>query len=323
MKRHTLKEVHTQKLWEGAAPLACPGSSFKKGFPGRRRQYLAVNGGFTLGEMVIVIAIIAILAALIAPLAVNVISQGRMDACREELVIIKKAIVGDAVLQNAGARSNFGFVGDVGILPRDNLTVLGFGANLNNTLEDLLSQNALPAYPQSSNNVTWGWRGPYLNEDKDPWGRRYYYDVYWPAVANPTFANLPAVLASIWSAGPDGVNNNGVAASDDIIINIRTDEVYAMASGNTLDNCGAGKGFRISIYVPNGTAALTRINIENTNASPFYNLPNFLPIGARGIEYRFTTDNYTDAARYTDLFFINNGPVILINFREAGACPHL
>ena len=53
------------------------------------------NAGFTIGEMVIVIAIIAVLAALITPLAVNQITQARYKTCREELSLLKKTIVGD------------------------------------------------------------------------------------------------------------------------------------------------------------------------------------------------------------------------------------
>ena len=68
-------------------------------------------------ELVIVIAVIAILAGLITPLAVNQIEQARYDAAKEELKIIKTAIVGDPSLIEGGTRSSFGFVGDLGNLP--------------------------------------------------------------------------------------------------------------------------------------------------------------------------------------------------------------
>ena len=83
----------------------------------KNRNHRTWVNGFTMGEMVIVLAVIAILAAMIAPLAVNQITQARYDACREELQIIKQAIVGDPSLIEGGVRSSYGFVGDIGVIP--------------------------------------------------------------------------------------------------------------------------------------------------------------------------------------------------------------
>ncbi len=64
--------------------------------------------GFTMIEIIIVLAVISILAALIVPLALNQITQKRYTTCREELQLLKQAIVGDATLVAGGVRSSFG-----------------------------------------------------------------------------------------------------------------------------------------------------------------------------------------------------------------------
>jgi len=159
--------------------------------------------GFTMGEMVIVIAIIAILAALIAPLAVNIISQKRVDACRQELKNIKIAIAGDPSLIEGGTRSSFGFVGDLGTLPV--------------SLDELLRRFQTPgdtvtrlAYPQDPGfGWYWGWRGPYITDVavstgviSDPWGNGYNY------VLNP----VSNIAARIWSNGNNMTNDSGTGA---------------------------------------------------------------------------------------------------------------
>jgi prepilin-type N-terminal cleavage/methylation domain-containing protein len=108
--------------------------------------------GFTMLEVVIVIAVIAILAGLIAPLAVNTIKQSRVNACWEEIQIIKKVIVGDPTLVEGGSRSSFGFVGDLGVMPA--------------TLDELINRDPIrPTYqPYLTSNMYFGWRGPYISK---------------------------------------------------------------------------------------------------------------------------------------------------------------
>jgi len=259
------------------------------------------RAGFTVGEMVIVIAVIAILAALIAPVAVNVITQNRINACIEELEIIKKSIVGDPSFVEGGTRSSFGFVGDMGILPRDNLGTLGFGQN--NTLGDLMNQNGLQGSP-GPGVLLWGWRGPYINEDLDPWGRRYIYD---------TNTGNPLIGAVVRSSGQDGIDGT----ADDISVSIRLDEVSSMVGGNTLDSCGAGTACDIDIYTPDGSSVQVIDFTDTTAENPIYNTGGTrIPIGIRLIE--FTVSGNT----YMKFLYINNGPLTVVNFRVPGSCPH-
>lgn len=260
--------------------------------------------GFTVLEMVIVIAIIAILAALITPLAVNQISQKRLDVCRDELMIIKKAIVGDPSLVEGGIRTSFGFVGDLGVLPQ--------------TLTDLIEQGAgWPGTQTSAQGVTWGWRGPYINEITDPWGRTYLYANFWPpAIPDPVFQNLPLVIARVWSTGPDGIDGN----ADDLVIEIRTDEAFSMISGNTLDECDVSIQFQQIVFsYPNGNPNLRQFTITPAPGEFIYNLTYPVPIGVRQV-YFITEAGDTGITQGRQYIYINNGPTTSKNLKDPDAC---
>jgi len=273
--------------------------------------------GFTMGEMVIVIAIIAILAALIAPLAVNIISQKRVDACRQELKNIKIAIAGDPSLIEGGTRSSFGFVGDLGTLPV--------------SLDELLRRFQTPgdtvtrlAYPQDPGfGWYWGWRGPYITDVavstgviSDPWGNGYNY------VLNP----VSNIAARIWSNGNNMTNDSGTGAvigGDDISIDIRMDEVFSQVSGNTFDKDFVQQRFNgivdvgftdpIRLDFPNGTAVVqAALNSSYTNTAypPIYQFNVNIPIGIRSIRFRPTITATTNSVL---LVHINNGPMTTMN----------
>lgn len=257
--------------------------------------------GFTMLEMVIVIAIIAILAALITPIAVDQISQKRFDVCRDELKVLKKAIVGDPTLIEGGTRTSFGFVGDLGVLPEN--------------LADLMQQNAWPGSQTNANGFTWGWRGPYINEIKDPWGNDYFYERIGASVPNPMLQNLPLVIARIWSSGPDQENDNG--SDDDLMIEIRPDEAFSMVSGNTLDNCFVSSQYQqIVLTYPNGTGTPVQLTIVPGLNQFIYNFANPIPIGVRQISF---TSNAGIA--YDPVYlYVNNGPITTKNLKDPNPC---
>ena len=248
-----------------------------------------LSSGFTLGEVVIVIAVVAILAALITPMAVNQITQKRIDFCREELGNPKMAIVGNAELLESGSRTSFGFVGDIGILPR----------NLNDLLSETANTPNIPLASATSGVIAWGWRGPYISEITDPWGREYQY------------TNIPNgyIAARIWSVGPDGSSGS----PDDLGIDIRFDEVFSQVSGNCSDPCGAGTGFNIAISYPafvSNQFVLTTFTTTTDQTNPIYHSSVPIPIGLRHVSFGI----------YQRLIFINNGPTTIVNLKTPGPC---
>ena len=118
------------------------------------------ESGFTLVEVVMVIIIMAIIAAVAMRSMDKGLETARVEETRNEMNQLAEAIAGNPSLYSNGMRTSFGYVGDVGSLP----------ANL-----DALTTN--PGYGT--------WKGPYIRSDfsgyasdfkKDAWGVNYVYN---------------------------------------------------------------------------------------------------------------------------------------------------
>lgn len=124
------------------------------------------RAGFTLIEVLVVIAIISILAAVVAPAVFGNVGRARGSATRTQLQVLSLAL-------DAYRLDNFDYP---------------------------LTSDGLAALVKAPTNVeTRGtWRGPYLRGlvPADPWGRPYIYIS--PGKANPTSFDL-------YTLGRDGV----------------------------------------------------------------------------------------------------------------------
>ncbi|MCK4436884.1 type II secretion system protein GspG [bacterium] len=118
--------------------------------------------GFTLIEVVLIIVIIGMLAAVGVRFTAVSINRARFEATGEEMASLIFGLVGNAEIKEKGIRTDFGYVGDCGSLPAD---VQGL--------------DALVTDP----GVT-GWDGPYISGNfqgsdefkRDEWGNEYIYD---------------------------------------------------------------------------------------------------------------------------------------------------
>ena len=179
--------------------------------------------GFTLLELVVVIAVIGILAAAVAPSVIQQIMGSRVDGTRSEAQAIVSAITGDP------AQNQFGFAGDIGRLPT--------------SLDELASRGNLAVYTTATmRNIGMGWRGPYINAGgsasdfmTDAFGRAYTLD-----------------NGQVRSAGTDGIANT----SDDIVYppsapDITGDVTVTLKLQQGQRTFVDPLGYRVDLYYPN------------------------------------------------------------------------
>ncbi|HZX60233.1 MAG TPA: type II secretion system protein GspG, partial [Candidatus Methylomirabilis sp.] len=238
----------------------------------RGRSTGLTTKGLSLIEVIIILAVLAVLVALLVPSSVQVLTGARRDTTLDEMENLQIAMIGDPNLKNSGVRSSFGYLGDMGNLPA--------------TLDDLVT-GAPPYAFNSSLGVGAGWRGPYItlgpgsdleSHKKDAFGNDYTYDG-----ADYVNGQGQTVDAKLVTLGADGVAG-GTGNDEDVTLETLKSETTATvtgygfdASGNPLDTTS------VTINYPaNGT--LTTAN-TTTNSAGFYQFTN-IPFGIRSISFQ-------------------------------------
>ena len=133
--------------------------NFKTRKPTQNRSVRRGQQGFTLVELLLVLVILGILAAIVLPRFTNRTKQAQVAATQTQIATFKTALDAYEV--------------DNGYYPKGK-----------SGLMDLIQQ------PRDSQN----WRGPYLQADaipKDPWGNEYIYEC--PGKHNPTSYDISSL----------------------------------------------------------------------------------------------------------------------------------
>ncbi len=233
--------------------------------------------GFTMIELVLVIAIIGILTSVATVKLFPSLETSRIEATKGEMQSLAFAIVGNPDVYTNGARSDFGYVGDIGSLP----------PNL----------DALATNPGFST-----WDGPYIKADfgnndfkQDAWEVDYIYsdtllrsigsganiDKLFISSSSALIAN--AVFGYLLDASS---NMPGVVYNDSVSINLN----YPDGSGGittTSINPGANGDFAFA-GIPIGNHTLRVIYIPESDTADF-NLC-VLPARTAKIEILFPAD---------------------------------
>jgi prepilin-type N-terminal cleavage/methylation domain-containing protein len=218
----------------------------------------ANSRGFTLIELVIVIIILSILATVATRQLGTTVDTAKYEQTKNEMDALAAAIRGSEELYESGARTDFGYVGDVGALP----------PNL-----DALVQNP-GGYAT--------WKGPYIDRGiavddfkKDGWGASYTYQD-----------------TMIRSSG-SGVNIDKLFAARRADLLSNSVEGYLTDADRTPPTTAHTSSVCIQLLHPNGAGGMA-IDSTQPTASGYFAFAN-IPIGNHTLRVIYTpqTDSVT------------------------------
>ncbi len=209
--------------------------------------------GFTLLEMLLVIALMGMLALSVTALVDNLDEQERFETTRSRLQQIKTAIIGDTSRTLNGEPMISGFVADMGRLPADIEELVELpSAGMEWKAQDITHSGVVVGQ------VYGGWRGPYLDvmpssgasavrTFRDGWGNPDN------GAPDPDFGwNVSGVNAlSVQSYGSDGPSGTG---TDVYEVDYPFAGNLVEANDWQVDLSGVVPAFRITI---NGNVAAT------------------------------------------------------------------
>jgi len=167
--------------------------------------------GFTLIEVIVVAAIIAILAGILVPMILKEIDESRITRAAGDIRSISSAII---VLKkdtgqwpvSATCTPNVTLLVGVGSVPDPAAGVIGWDFTTQAKYDDYFLNDAQECWPDT-------WKGPYMaSVTIDPWGHSY--------ITNASNFLVQGTAAWLLSAGPNGVidtpADNNIVAGDDI-----------------------------------------------------------------------------------------------------------
>jgi prepilin-type N-terminal cleavage/methylation domain-containing protein len=222
------------------------------------------NRGMTLIELVITLALIAIVAASSTFFVGDKIDNIRYENTRKKMEAIRTAIYGNEAVDNEGHRTSFGYFGDMGGFP--------------SSLTDLTTQGGQTTWAYDATlGIGAGWRGPYYNQtfatefdvSKDEWGTAFSY--------------RPGGTNQIISYGADKVTG-GSGYAKDLTMEMGTDGL-ATIHGFVMDGNIPQNSKTVEIdYPSSGSLTSTTANTDSNGGFSFSAKPK------TNLAFQVTTD---------------------------------
>lgn len=190
----------------------------------RVRAKITANG-FTLVEVIVILAVISILVAILTPTVLKYIDEARSNRAQEDVKNVS-AMLNDLIKDTGKFPGNNLDTGNTFLCGPGTVGLSGQTWGDATTCEDLanhLITNSPGAaattddYPSGSGKFRW--KGPYLtNLSEDPWGNAYQINA-------STLVGGNTSVTWVMSAGPDGSFQTTTASttlsSDDIGVRIK------------------------------------------------------------------------------------------------------
>jgi hypothetical protein len=240
--------------------------------------------GFTLIELIMIIVLLGILSATAVVLMGNVLTQQRTDETLKEMQELVNAMGGNPELVEGGARTSFGYAGDMGTLPPTTGACTSACGSCG--LVELVNQCTRPSWTADAElpGTGYGWRGPYIDAKQDDsnrylalldgWGNYYTYN---------------AATGQITSYGPDGASGGG----DDIVWPGSALPSKGTAGGRVTDvSSNPISGNNVTVTHPNpASPGNSTTTTRTTDTNGFFNFTgaSAIPIGRHKIQTTVVT----------------------------------
>lgn len=186
--------------------------------------------GFTLMEMVVVLAVIAILAAILTPIINSYVDRARTNAAVKDVKSIATAFVqfntdakfwpiysGTTAPTNPNTATAFDYMATEG----DNAALNGTGwsalTTTTGSLDTFLNTNN---YNLSTNSGSRQYHGNFMTLTRDPWGTRYY-------VTSGNLVPTSGNAAYVVSAGPNQAIDTAFSQSSTAAFSVSGDDIVS------------------------------------------------------------------------------------------------
>jgi prepilin-type N-terminal cleavage/methylation domain-containing protein len=238
--------------------------------------------GFSLIELLIVVVVIGIMAAIAMQSLTVAVEDTRRLETERKLERLADAIVGDPEKMQDGVRSDFGYVGDVGVFP-----------------SNLAALYTSPGYAT--------WRGPYLQIEHtadtvsfrfDAWGQAVTYS---GGITVTSSGHGTPITKKLCDSATDYLQNLVVGAIRD-----KNDSTPGLINKDSV---------RIIVEIPSGPGGVVS-RIYNPEASGAFSCDS-VPAGRRFFRFVYSPANDTVRRYYTVLPRHQGNPQLTVKFAGA------